>query len=228
MPSLSADLLPPSPTLLLASRSPRRAQLLRDAGFDPVQITPDFQDPADPNQAPGISPGIAKGTSARGSAVALHLAQRKAARLPPEWITEYAGAVVITSDTVGIAPDGRLVGTPESRDQALAMLRDLINHTHTIATGVCLRIPDGSAESFVDTADVHLGHVADDDLQTYVTSDQWVGKAGGYNLIERQTAGWPITITGDSGTVMGLPMLQLTPRLISLGVARRSLQPADP
>ncbi len=210
MPSLSAESSASSPRLLLASRSPRRAQLLRDAGFDPIQITPDFQDPADPNDAFDQAP--------EGANAALHLAQRKAASLPAEVFDRYPGAVVMTSDTVGITPAGRLVGTPESREQALAMLRGLLNQTHTIATGVCLRLPNGHTQSLVDTADVHLGEVPEAQLQRYVASDQWVGKAGGYNLIERQNAGWPITITGDPATVMGLPMIRLTPQLLSLGI----------
>ncbi|MEM9915153.1 MAG: Maf family protein [Planctomycetota bacterium] len=211
---------PTSPTLVLASRSPRRAQLLRGAGFDPVQITPAFQDPADPNDAFAQAP--------EGPDAALHLAERKANSLPPAVFEQFPGAVILTSDTVGITPAGHLVGTPESREQALAMLRKLVNQPHTIATGVGLRLPDGTLESLVESAAVNLGPVEDDELERYVATDQWVGKAGGYNLIERQTAGWPITVEGDPGTVMGLPMVRLTPMLLRLGVARRSPDPAQP
>ncbi|MEM1107658.1 MAG: Maf family protein [Planctomycetota bacterium] len=203
---------PDSIALVLASRSPRRAQLLRGAGFEPIQVTPYFQDPADPNEAFARTPN--------GPDAALHLAERKAESLPPELFTRYPDAVFLTSDTVGIAPDGQLVGTPESSDQALAMLRGLVGRRHVIATGVCLHQSDGTFESFVATAAVDLGPVDEDELQRYVASGQWAGKAGGYNLIERQTAGWPITVEGDPATVMGLPMDRLTPLLEQLGVPR--------
>lgn len=194
---------------------------MRGGGFNPVQITPAFQDPADPNEAFEATPG----TTPDGPTAALHLAERKAASLPPDVFEKYPGAVVLTSDTVGITPAGQLVGTPESREQALAMLRELVNQPHTIATGVCLCLPDAALDSFVDTASVNLGQVDEDELQRYVATDRWVGKAGGYNLIERQDAGWPITVKGDPGTVMGLPMILLTPLLISLGVVCVRPQP---
>lgn len=213
MASLTADPTALTPCLLLASRSPRRAQLLRDAGFDPVQITPDFQDPADPNHAFDHAPD--------GPNAALELAQRKADGLTPAVFDRFPGAVAITSDTVGISPAGQLIGTPESREQALAMLRLLVGQTHTIATGVCLVLPDATRDCFADTARVTLGHITDADLKKYVESDHWAGKAGGYNLIERIDAGWPITVTGDPATVMGLPMIRLAPMLEQLAVPRR-------
>lgn len=218
MPALST--LPPTrePNLLLASRSPRRAQLLRESGFDAKQITPDFQDPADPNQAFEQVP--------EGPDAALHLAERKAACLTDAVISQFSNTYILTSDTVGIAPNGKLIGTPESRDQALTMLRGLVGRRHTIATGVCLRLPDGNTESFVDTASVNLGQVPEDELLRYVGTDQWVGKAGGYNLQERQDAGWPLTVEGDPGTVMGLPMDRLTPFLTALGIPREPPQTA--
>lgn len=186
--------------------------MLREKGFKPHQITPDFQDPADPNQAFDQVP--------EGPEAALYLAEHKAAQLPDSLISQFPNSVILTSDTVGVAPNGKLIGTPETPDQALAMLQSLVGRRHTIATGVCLRLPDGTIESFVDTASVNLGQVPEDELLRYVGTDQWVGKAGGYNLQERQDAGWPITVEGDPGTVMGLPMNRLTPLLTALGIPR--------
>ncbi|MEM9418061.1 MAG: Maf family protein [Planctomycetota bacterium] len=212
MPALSSPAPTSEPRLLLASRSPRRGQLLRESGFRLEQITPDFQDPADPNQAFEKVPD--------GPDAALYLAQHKTSQLPDALIAQFPNSTILTSDTVGIAPDGKLIGTPESREQALDMLRSLVGQLHTIATGVCLRLPDGTTESFVDTANVNLGQVSEDELLRYIDTDQWVGKAGGYNLQERQAAGWPITVEGDPGTVMGLPMQRLTPLLTALGIPR--------
>lgn len=200
----------PTPKLLLASRSPRRAMLLREAGFMFTQVDPPFADPADPN--------LAFAEDHDGPATAIRLAERKIQSIPDDWFASHASAVTLTADTLGVTPAGRLVGTPETRDQARAMIADLLNQTHTIVTAVALRQPDGQTHAFADTAAVNLGQVNEDQLREYVQSDQWVGKAGGYNLLERQNAGWRITVHGDPATVMGLPMQRLVPRLQQLGI----------
>jgi predicted house-cleaning NTP pyrophosphatase (Maf/HAM1 superfamily) len=60
---------------------------------------------------------------------------------------------------------------------------------------------------------VRVGHIPDLEIEWYLASGQWRGKAGAYNLSERLTAGWPIEYDGDPGTIMGLPMRKLTGRL---------------
>jgi septum formation protein len=66
---------------------------------------------------------------------------------------------------------------------------------------------------FTDRATVRLGRIAPPEIDGYVASGQWRGKAGAYNLAERLEAGWPITYEGDPGTIMGLPMRRLAPLL---------------
>lgn len=210
---------PPPPTparpLLLASRSPRRALLLREAGFDFSQCAPPFADPADPSQA-ATDP-------TDGIAVAQQLALCKAQSLPPEAFSQQPGVVALTSDTLGISLAGQLIGTPQTPDRARTMLRLLLGQTHTIVTAVCLCQRDRPPQTFADTATVTIGPVPEAQLADYIKSRQWVGKAGGYNLLERQNAGWPITVVGDPTTVMGLPMQQLIPRLQELGILARTV-----
>lgn len=209
MPFVSAK--PPTRRLLLASRSPRRALLLGEAGFVFERFDPPFSDPADPNEA------FAQNQA--GPATALRLAQLKADSVPDDALPPET--VLLCADTIGITPDGKLIGTPETPEQALAMLRGLVGRDHEIVTGVALRAAggeSGSQESFADIAEVNVGQIDDQKLRDYVDSGQWRGKAGGYNLAERLDAGWPIQVTGDPGTVMGLPMRRLTPKLIELGV----------
>lgn len=229
MPAVPDSPSSAAPTLLLASRSPRRALLLREAGFEFRQITPPFDDPADPNppevsepdadSTAGDAGGDSGGDSGGGGpATAQRLAERKARSFSADDMSPFPAAVLLAADTLGVTAAGRLIGTPETRPEAHAMLAALIGQTHTIVTGVALRHPDGRIQTFADTAEVHLGHVNEDQLSRYLDSDQWVGKAGGYNLIERQHAGWPITVTGDPATVMGLPMRRLGAVLGQWGV----------
>ena len=195
------------------------------------RFDPPYDDPADPNELLNAEAG-----APHGGQIAQELAERKAASVPAKALQRGAlpgsvpgtlpgaAAVVLTADTVGITPDGGLVGTPQTAEQARAMLGRLMGATHTIATGVALRA--GSAEScswgelrsFHDLARVTLGRVDPKTLEQYLDSGQWAGKAGGYNLAERMAAGWPITVEGDPGTVMGLPMRRLAPLLVEAGV----------
>ncbi|MEM6459784.1 MAG: Maf family protein, partial [Planctomycetota bacterium] len=185
---------------------PRRALMLREAGFAFTQTDPPYADPADPN---GDDAAFAE-------AVAVRLAERKAASVPEDAILP--GAVLLTADTVGVVPGGPLLGTPETAAEADAMLRSLVGRTHRIVTGVALRGRGRAVESWSDAADVTLGAVADADIEAYVAGGGWRGKAGGYNLAERRAAGWPIAVDGDPGTVMGLPMRRLVPRLAAWGL----------
>lgn len=68
-------------------------------------------------------------------------------------------------------------------------------------------------QTLADTAIVHVGHIDTKRIKAYLDSGQWQGKAGGYNLFDRQAEGWPITVRGDPTTVVGLPMKLLKPAL---------------
>ena len=198
----------PPRRLLLASRSPRRALLLQEAGYTFTRFDPPFADPADPNLA-GDHPADGRGR-------AQSLARAKAMSVPPRMIEP--GAVLLTADTIGIDPQGQLIGTPESPAEAMTMLRRLLGRSHQIATGLTLRDHDGQTADLTDVATVHLGEVVGSDLEKYVDAGGWRGKAGGYNLADRLDAGWPIRVDGDPSTVMGLPMVKLTPLLKRWGV----------
>jgi septum formation protein len=129
------------------------------------------------------------------------------------------GALVLSADTVGQNVAGQLIGTPETSDQALDMLRNLVGRRHTIVSAAAWA-DCGKHHAIVDEATVEIGAVSDDELQAYVATGQWQGKAGGYNLAERLAAGWSITVEGDPDTVMGLPMQQLLPKLLASGLQR--------
>ena len=200
-------------SLILASRSPRRRQLLLEAGFDPVVVDPPFVDPDEVNHAADQSAGDH----------AQELAQAKARSVAEAGLELPLPAVILGADTVCIDAKGRGIGKPGSADAARVMLRGFVEAEHRVATGVCLlRLhADGQHEeetSFTETALVQWGMVSESDLDAYVRSEAWRGKAGGYNLFDRRDAGWPIEVTGDETAVVGLPMPRVRETLLDMGI----------
>lgn len=194
-----------NPPLILASQSPRRAQLLREAGVAFEQRSPPFADPDQP-------PSDLRGHQAEDYAV--RLAVSKAV----SYVRAYGADVrVLAADTLCVDTDGQLVGKPADREQAQAMLRSFIGGTHRVITGVAMTDAKTSGDppinAFADAAAVTFGTIDDHQLAAYLASNDWRGKAGGYNLFDRQADGWPITVCGDPSTVVGLPMRRLGPML---------------
>jgi len=179
--------------LVLASRSPRRRLLLREAGIDARVIDPNLDD--------GL---IAASTSVAPeewvAALAYLKARAGAEQLPP-------GSLVLGADTV-VVKDGHIIGQPRDESHAREIIHALRNTDHEVVTGVAI-ISAGQRLIFSDSAHVIVGDVPDASIESYLASGQWRGKAGAYNLAERQQAGWPIEVTGDPTTVMGLPMQRL-------------------
>jgi len=197
------------PTLILASRSPRRACLLRQAGYAFTVAEPPFADPpAPPRPGPGEGP----------EQVAMQLAAAKARSLLEH---RSANAVILAADTIVVVGEGErcsFLGQPQSRDQAQAMLDELLNATHRVITGVTLAGANGAREErFCDVAEVTFGAVDNQMRTSYLDSGCWRGKAGGYNVQELEST-WPITVKGDRTTVIGLPMMKLVQALAAWSV----------
>ncbi len=126
------------------------------------------------------------------------------------------GRFVLGADTVCVHR-GEILGQPATAEQAGAMIRALRGEAHITMTGVCaIAIDDQTRRLFFDTAVVTYGQVSDDEIDRYLASQNWRGKAGAYNLQERVDAGWPIECQGDPATVMGLPMRRMEPFLARL------------
>lgn len=188
--------------LILASQSPRRAQLLAEAGLSFEQRSPPYADPDQP-------PEHLRGHEAEDYAVSL--AEQKAKSLADTLPSEEP-ALILAADTICVDDAGQLVGKPRDRSHAQQMIRSFIETEHRVITGVALlRLGESDRElqSFADTAVVRFGSISDEQLDTYLATNDWQGKAGGYNLFDRQDAGWPIKVDGDPTTVVGLPMIRL-------------------
>lgn len=209
------------PRVMLASRSPRRRELLARWGVQHDVIPAAVDDS-------GLHPGCVRPEQwAVGLA---HLKARAAAdSLKAPINTDH---VVLGADTV-IDKNGTLVGTPVDEADARRILKLLAGGSHSVITGVALLHQNGSRTLTYDSAQVALGQLSDGLIDSYLAKGAWSGKAGGYNLAERIADGWPITFTGDPTTVMGLPMNTLArllgiPQLPPSTIAELSLTPITP
>ncbi len=129
--------------------------------------------------------------------------------------------VVLAADTVVRGGNDELLGTPANAAEATEILRRLVDSVHAVITAVAFATAaDGVFETFFDQAEVRVGRVTPEQIAAYTASNRWIGKAGAYNLFDRVSDGWPITVNGDSTTVVGLPMVALRPKLRALGVLR--------
>lgn len=184
--------------MVLASASPRRLDLLRQVG-----IAPDRIDPADIDETP-----LAKETP---RLMALRLARGKAMAAS----SRNAGAFVIGADTV-VAVGRRVLPKAETESQARHCLGLLSGRGHRVMTGLCLLSPDGRrAERLVETR-LTFKRLSKDELESYIASGEWQGKAGGY-AIQGRAGGFVIALQGSYPSVVGLPLYETLCLLEGLG-----------
>jgi septum formation protein len=191
--------------VVLGSASPRRAQLARDAGIEPI-ILP----------APGDEPRPVVGEAPRDYALraATWKADAVCARILRER-PDLADALVIASDTVADLA-GTVLGKPADDADARRILRALSNTTHTVWTALVLRSVDGSASrSGVDGTGVTMRPLTDAEINTYVASGEANGKAGAYAVQETGDR-FVVRLEGAFDTVVGLPVRLLTQFLAEL------------
>ena len=187
---------------IVASASPRRRELLSQAGFRFEVIPSDAEETLPEGCAPD-------------AAVAL-LSQRKALSVA----AQQPNKVVLGCDTI-VALDGEMLGKPRTEEEAAAMLRRLSGKTHTVFTGVC--ITDGThTERFISATDVTFYPLTEETIRAYVATGEPMDKAGAYGiqglgsvLVER--------FSGDYFTVVGLPLAQCARALAKFGIRGRIL-----
>ena len=183
-------------TLVLASTSPRRYQILSLLGL-PFLMVP----PASREVLSGARPPAQE---------ALHQARQKAASL----VSRFPDAVILGSDTL-INLDGRLIGKPSSLDDARAILQRLRGRTHDVVTAVSILHQSKNVDA-VETARVTIRDFTDTELDAYLATGDPLDKAGAYAI---QGAGRDLvaSLDGDYLAVVGLPLRAVAQGLAKLG-----------
>lgn len=186
--------LPPNKKLILASKSPRRQQLLRDLGFDFEVRTMDVNEDHD--------------LSLNGEEIAAHLAEKKALAFESDLADN---EIVLTSDTV-VWCNGESLAKAENEAHAREMLQKLSGTSHDVITGVCL-LSKKHKEVFTDTTKVYIRNLTAEEMDYYISHYRPFDKAGAYG-IQEWIGMWAIEkIEGSFFTVMGLPTHLIHPYL---------------
>ena len=182
---------------ILASASPRRKEILENAGFTFEIIVSD----ADENITEELSP----------EETVEELAKRKALSV---W-EENKDAVVFGCDTV-VAIDGKILGKPKDDDEAFEMISSLSGKVHTVSTGVCICSAE-KIEVFSNTTEVEFYELSDETIKSYIATGEGKDKAGSYGI---QGYGRVLIkeIKGDYFSVMGLPVSQSARVLAEFGI----------
>ena len=201
-------------TLVLASRSPRRSDILREMGYTFVV------DSADVDETPLAHESPRDHVLRLATAKCLRVASRHGRNV-----------VVLAADTT-VEIDEDILGTPRDTDHAREMLRRLSGRTHQVHTAVCLA--RGTHETTVssthdvalDTASVTMHPIAPDALERYLATGESLDKAGAYAL-QGEAGVFVRELRGERSTVVGLPMPLVRHLLDRHGVAHaaRGLSP---
>ncbi len=192
------------PRIVLASASPRRRAMLQAVGVE-HRVAPAQVDDGE------LIPGERVNASQWVAALAYLKATSSARTIQDEAIG--AQIVVIGADTVCVH-DGEIIGQPVDREHAKEIIERMSDATHEVLTGVALLDAKGDRRDlFVDQSVVTVGVISDEQIEEYLDSEQWRGKAGAYNITERLAAGWPIEFTGDETSIVGLPMTRTLQRV---------------
>jgi septum formation protein len=192
------------PKLVLASGSPRRVTLINQAG-----IEPDALRPADLDETPQ------RGELPRACANRLARAKAQAALQMVRADDELKGAYILAADTV-VAVGRRILPKAELLDEAAQCLRLLSGRNHRVHTAVCLITPaEAFRQRLVETR-VRFKRLSDEDVEAYLASGEWRGKAGGY-AAQGIAGSFIVKIVGSYSNVVGLPLYETTTLLLGEG-----------
>ena len=192
------------PKLVLASGSPRRLALLNQAG-----IEPDSLQPAEIDEIP------VKGELPR--ALANRLAREKAqvALASVRIDEELRGSYIIAADTV-VAVGRRVMPKADMLEDAAACLRMLAGRNHRVYTGICLVTPKEAFRQRLVETRVRFKRLSKEDLEGYLASGEWRGKAGGY-AIQGLAGTFVVKMVGSYTNVVGLPLYETMSLLLGEG-----------
>lgn len=184
--------------LILASASPRRRELLAQAGIVPAKIIPaDIDETPRKNEQPHL--------------YAKRISSEKAKKVA----AENKNAFILAADTV-VAMGRRILPKAETEAQARECLALLSGRRHRVLTAVSVVSPAGRQKTAVITSTVKFRRLAPPDIEAYIKSGEWNGKAGGYAIQGLAAALIPF-ISGSYSGIVGLPLFETCAMLKGLG-----------
>lgn len=188
--------------LILASASPRRAEILRNAGFCFETLATDVDE-----------------SRLRGEtvdAMVMRLAEAKAKEAAARLAPQNEPTFVIGADTV-VDLDGEALGKPGSHTAARAMLQKLSGRTHAVRTGVAvIGLPEGQMRVEIESTQVRFATLTDEEIDRYAASDEPLDKAGAY-AVQGLAGKFVDRIEGCYFNVVGLPLARLHRILKEMG-----------
>ena len=184
--------------VILASGSPRRRELMAGLGVNyEVRILPDV-DESYPD-------------TLQGEVIPLYIAKEKADAYIPMMQPD---ELIITADTI-VWLDGKVLGKPRDREDALQMLRTMSGRTHEVFTGVCITTTDWQ-RSFTAQTEVRFATLSEDEIIYYVDNFKPMDKAGAYGVQEWIGFIGVENISGSYYNIMGLPVQKLYRELLKV------------
>lgn len=182
--------------IILASKSPRRQELLRQMEVDFRVVLKEV----DESYPDGLTP----------EEVAVYIAEKKAKAFDEDITDE----VVLTADTI-VCIDDKILGKPENEDHAVEMLRLLSGRVHRVVTGVCL-LHKHQYNKFFDVSEVFFRKLTDAEIVSYVHKYRPLDKAGSYGIQEWIGVTAIEKINGSYTNVVGLPTEKVYQQLLKL------------
>jgi len=187
--------------LILASQSPRRKELLTEAGYTFTVCAPD--DSVEKGVCSKCSPdqlvvdsAVAKAAAIAGQTVELTSLER--GQQP---------TIILAADTVGVCK-AEILGKPVDADHAQQMLELMSGTVHEVLTGVCLwHMPSNQFLTFLEKTTVEMDVLSDEMISEYLDTDLWIGKAGAFGF--QDGLDWVRIVEGLASTVVGLPVERL-------------------
>jgi septum formation protein len=192
------------PKLVLASGSPRRLQLLNQAGLEPDTLMPvEIDETPERGELPRT--------------LAVRLARDKAVAALPRARAhdEYKEAYVLAADTV-VAVGRRILPKPDLLEEAAACLRLLSGRAHRVYSGICLITPRDAVRTRLVETRVRFKRLSNEDIDSYLASGEWRGKAGGY-AVQGIAGSFVVKLVGSYTSVVGLPLYEAVTLLAGEG-----------
>lgn len=189
--------------IFLASKSPRRRELMNQIGYEFEILVSDREEKISGNNPEEVVKELSMQKAYEIERILLNQTDSK----PLEAYKEYDGVVIIGADTV-VAYEGAILGKPSDEDDAFNMLKMIQGKTHVVSTGVTMVVIAETGRktfNFAESTNVNMYDVSDEEIREYISTGEGEDKAGSY-AIQGIGAKFIKGIEGDYNNVVGLPI----------------------